>query len=527
MGGLADVEWADDRKISFTCPKHQCAGTGKKFGDTWALRCEQGCGSDELRPYLEASLSGSLPTHEAAGGNSAAPEPAGGAPHVKDIASWKIDLFHRAKAVLEKDKNYQWFDRETAIEPLTIQLRETANGAAADFGWSASELEEELDKIAHAVAETLYPENLLAKREEKPAFVIPWESYSLAIEANEEYLKREAVIDKLCYRHAVSMITGGKHAGKSTLARWIAICVAKGWEVLGRSVNQGKVFYIASEDETMAARQELLRLGWKPDDPIAFLPRSKIPDFNDPRQFLGYLTEAIKEQKVSLVVLDMLFDFVRIADEMSYAGTREAVGHIQDVASESGAHIIAIHHAPKHAQIGDAAVAALGSQGLAARVSPIILVRRFGQGVHSVSSTSVRDPRGEAVPESRLVRNPDGSVELGGAWKNYMLAEVYSERVLELLGAEEGSEMTASDISEALDISYQVAKSTLSLLFRQQLISRDGPGKKGKPFRYSAISQGNGQIGENPNSVSGTSSGSVPNTESAPGPDQGRFGYKE
>lgn len=336
---------------------------------------------------------------------------------------------------------------------------------------------------------------------------IPWEGFDAAVTANEEYLKRLPVIDKLCYSNAVSMITGGKHAGKSTLARWMAVCVAKGWEFLKRETRQGPVFYIASEDETMAARQELIRLGWKQGDQLRFLSAQNIRS-DKPEIFLSDLTLEIKRAGAKLVILDMLFDFVRIDDEMSYAGTREAVGRIQEVASISGAHIVAIHHAPKNANIGDAAVAALGSQGLAARVSPIILVRRFGPGVHSVSSTSVRDPRGEPVADSRLIRNEDGSVELGGAFKNYMLAEVYAERVVDLLDAEIGSEMTAAEVAEALDLSYQVAKSSVSFLFKNNRIDRRGEGKKGKPFRYSSISTGNDAAN---NSVSGTSMGDVPN----------------
>ena len=315
---------------------------------------------------------------------------------------------------------------------------------------------------------------------------IPWEGFDAAVSANDEYLKRLPVIDRLCYSNAVSMITGGKHAGKSTLARWMAVCVAKGWEFLKRETRQGPVFYIASEDETMAARQELIRLGWRQGDDLRFLSAQNIRS-DKPDIFLADLTMEIKRAGARLVILDMLFDFVRIEDEMSYAGTREAVGRIQEVASASGAHIVAIHHAPKNANIGDAAVAALGSQGLAARVSPIILVRRFGPGVHSISSTSVRDPRGEPINESKLVKNEDGSVELGGGWKNYMLAEVYSERVKEMLDEDPGAEMSPPEISEALAISYPVARGCLAALYRNGLITRTGSGKKGKPYRYASL----------------------------------------
>ena len=357
---------------------------------------------------------------------------------------------------------------------------------------------------------------------------IPWEGFDAAVTANEEYLKRLPVIDKLCYSHAVSMITGGKHAGKSTLARWMAVCVAKGWEFLKRETRQGPVFYIASEDETMAARQELIRLGWKQGDELRFLSAQNIRS-DKPEIFLADLILEIKKAGAKLVILDMLFDFVRIDDEMSYAGTREAVGRIQEVASTSGAHIVAIHHAPKNAQIGDAAVAALGSQGLAARVSPIILVRRFGPGVHSISSTSVRDPRGEALTESKLVKNEDGSVELGGGWKNYMLAEVYMERVKEMLDEDPGTEITAPEICDALMISYQIARACLASLYRNGMVNRTGSGKKGKPFRYSSLISGaNDPPSDSKYRTEGGDVGFSESTEKSTNqPVQKPFAYKE
>lgn len=66
-----------------------------------------------------------------------------------------------------------------------------------------------------------------------------------------------------------------------------------------------------------------------------------------------------------------------------------------------------------------------------------------------------------------------------------MLAEVYVERVKELLESEPGSELTAPEVCEALSITYEVARSCLSNMHRNGLVNRDGLGKKGKPFRYS------------------------------------------
>lgn len=363
-------------------------------------------------------------------------------------------------------------------------------------------------------------------KESAPIAPILWENFSSAVAANEEYLKREPVVDKLQYRKAVSMVVGGKHHGKSTLVRYEAICVVKGWQFLGRAVTQGPVFYVASEDETMTARQELIRLGWTAADQLFFFSASNMT--SEIGNFLQMLTQEIQQHKPVLVVIDMLFDFITVSDEMGYAETRRAVGEIQKVASAGDTHIVTTHHAPKYAQIDDASVAALGSQGLAARVSPIILVRKHGPGVHSVVSTSVRDPRGEAIPNSRLIRNEDGTVELGGMWKDWMQAEVYAPQALEIMGAEEGAEMTASDLAEQLDVSYRLAAATLSSLYKQGKIGRTGSGKKGKPFRYALMLESDKQdLSKSDENGKVIGLPLSPNSEQPEEPGQGRFGYKE
>jgi hypothetical protein len=94
-----------------------------------------------------------------------------------------------------------------------------------------------------------------------------------------------------------------------------------------------------------------------------------------------------------------------------------------------------------------------------------------------------------------------------------MLAEAYSPRVLEFLGAEEGAEATASDVATGLDIAYEVARACLSFLYKSGSIVRGGSGKKGQPFRYS-ISVPNGHT-------------DIPKRPDADFGDTGRFGFKD
>lgn len=412
----------------------------------------------------------------------------------RDLNAWKLLTSHQIKnwfsAVPEDQRRLlASHDPDTLVDTIWEQAKGWIDNNKPPIWplpeqWSATEFEEEIRVLAMKVVEEFREDYL---PEPAPGGNLPaeiaFEGYELALQANEDYLKRTPVIEGLCYSSAVSMVTGGKHAGKSTVTRWLAICVAKGFEFLGRKVDQGPVLYLASEDETMAARQELLHLGWCATDPLQFLSMSNVTV--DQVKFLESLTQFLKKNAIKLVVMDMLFDFARITDEMSYAQTREALGTIQRVATEGDTHIVTVHHAPKHLVNADAAVTALGSQGLAARVSPIILIRKHGENMHSIVSTSVRDPRGAGIEDTRIIKNADGSLVLGKPWKDWMQAEVFAQKVLDLFECDPGEEMSRGDVQEALGITQQLASATLRLLYKDGRLNRTGSGKKGKPFRYS------------------------------------------
>lgn len=450
---------------------------------------------DALREILEkaqqsVSKNGTTPTN----GHPPEPEPQPVEPKqlpAIDYGRWRLEAGYVIKRALDdvpeqSRRMVASMPHDRLVDLVVKQAREII--AAREAPWwplppelSESDVEEELHSLAGMAIKVF--RSAYGAEPDADHYIIPFEDHAKALQANEAYLQREPVVAGLYYSSAISMITGGKHAGKSTLARWLAICVAKGYPFLDRQVQAGHVLYLASEDEALPARQELMRLGWVPTDPLQFLSMGAIE--TDQVTVLASLTDYIKQTEVRLIVMDMLFDWARITDEMSYSQTREALGTIQRVASAGKCHIVTVHHAPKHAAFNaEAGITALGSMGLAARVSPVVLVRKHGMGVHSLVSTSVRDPRGEALVEKRMILNPDGSVSAGGIWKDWMQAEVWMPKVLEVFEQEPGQEMTRADVQEALAISQQLASACLKQLHQQGVLTRAGSGKKGQPFRY-------------------------------------------
>lgn len=351
-------------------------------------------------------------------------------------------------------------------------------GDAADFEGS----NEEIGGLIAASALALSTRNGHIALASAAREVIVCEDYDTAVAANEEYLKRKPIIDRLFYSQTISLFVGGKHHGKSTAARTSAMCVMRGLPFLGRAVQQGPVLYCASGDEVPVARMELLRMGWDSrKDPLRLVHIK--PGIDDADEVLGQIGDLALKDGAVYIVADMLFDFAPIRDEMSYAGTRAAIGKIQALADRTLASVAPTHHSPKY--MGDAATAgqaALGSQGIAARFSPIVLSRKWAEGLFSISSTTTRDPRGAALIETCIETNALGWTQSAGEFKSWMKWKVYAARVIALFeGDEPGKELSVDAVARGLDISRPDAQNALYRLWKDRQLDRE---KKGHGYRY-------------------------------------------
>ena len=64
------------------------------------------------------------------------------------------------------------------------------------------------------------------------------------------------------------------HAGKSTVARQLAIAISHGKSFLGRETMKSKVAYWQSEETTEDAAEDFAKSGMTQDDPIVILQPS-------------------------------------------------------------------------------------------------------------------------------------------------------------------------------------------------------------------------------------------------------------
>jgi hypothetical protein len=180
----------------------------------------------------------------------------------------------------------------------------------------------------------------------------------------------------------------------------------------------------------------------------------------------------------------MLFDFAGIKDEMGYAHAREACGKIQKLADWTKAHVKATQHSPKWMpDAATAATAALGSQGLAARFSPIMLTRKWTDTLFSIESTMTRDPRGLAIPPTVVTLDENGWSQAAGPFKDFMKWELYAGRIMGLFeGGEPDKEMTVAAIARDAEVDRARAQNTLYQLWKRGDLEREKRGKSGRMY---------------------------------------------
>jgi len=139
------------------------------------------------------------------------------------------------------------------------------------------------------------------------------------------------LIDGLLPQGAFSILAGKPKSGKSSIARYEAICVAKGQPFLGRTVTRGEVLLISLEDPLNHVDNCLMSLGWNPkkDAPIHIV--TKLPSSID--SSIAAI-EHVLEQKpnIRLVIVDTLAKLLRVDDFNDYSGVLPQVEKVHDLA---------------------------------------------------------------------------------------------------------------------------------------------------------------------------------------------------
>jgi len=265
-----------------------------------------------------------------------------------------------------------------------------------------------------------------------------------------------------------SLIVAKPKVGKSTLARNLALAVARGESFLGWPVKQGPVLYFSLEERIQEVTANFRAMGATPNDDIEIAEAASVRD----------MVELLKNKKPApvLLVVDPLFRLVRVSDGDSYAENYGAMGPLIDVTRETGTHIHSKHHSPKAAR-ANAVDAPIGSTALGGAPSTLLVMRRTGafRTLESVQRI------GDELPETALRFDPVTLQLCLGEPRETAEVTNIGPAILNVLA---NKPMTEPEIDESLQAKTVVKRKALRELLQQGSITRSGSGVRGDPFMY-------------------------------------------
>jgi len=256
--------------------------------------------------------------------------------------------------------------------------------------------------------------------------------------------------------------------GKSTLARNLALAVAKGQDFFGRATTKGTVIYLALEEIRAEITTHFRRMDSNGEDVLVHTGKA-------PANPLKALSEKIEEVSPALVIIDPLSRFLRLADFNNYGEVAKELELLIDLARDSGSHILALHHNSKGERDGGDSL--LGSTAFFAAVDTLLTMRRR-EGSRFLYS---EQRYGENLPE--IVVNLDaqtGKVTAGGTLEMTQI-DAYRLKVLDALGDETLAE---TDIKDRVSGNTTLTGKALRVLCTDRVVTRTGEGVKGDPYLY-------------------------------------------
>lgn len=290
----------------------------------------------------------------------------------------------------------------------------------------------------------------------RPAEEIPW------------------LVDGLLPAGGISVLVARPKVGKSTLARSLAVKVARGDPFLGRAVAKGAVFILDLEGKAGETISSLRKLGASEHDPI------KIFCGTAPQGAFDDLRAAAMRERPALIVVDTMQRLARVSDLNDYARVALALDDYIALARDTGAHVLLLHHQGRSE--GEGVDAPMGSTAISGSVDTILTMKRRKDESGTRTASSVQR-YGADLPETVLMLGADGHVLAGGLMRDHEQQQAEG-RVLDFLREHPGAEQ--ADIREGVEGRWSVVRAALTKLFQSGRVTRTGTGRKGDAHRYLA-----------------------------------------
>lgn len=274
----------------------------------------------------------------------------------------------------------------------------------------------------------------------------------------------------------LSVFAGKPKAGKSTTARALALAVARGEPWLGHEVTQGPVLYIAPEEKADEVRLHFAAMGAHEDENLPlYLHTSRTPT-----DALTKLRRAVERVKPVLIMVDTLARVMHVKDLNDYAQVTAALAPFMDLARETGAHLMVLHHLGKGDRVGADAV--LGSTAIRGAVDTTLMLKRTED--RRVLSTEQR--YGPDLPETVLTMDPDTRMVTAGPLRREADEADAKTAILAFL-ADQTAPASEQTILDGTEGDTGIRRRALRALVAAGKVERTGAGKKGDAYHYEKV----------------------------------------
>ena len=140
------------------------------------------------------------------------------------------------------------------------------------------------------------------------------------------------------------ILAGSPKVGKSWLALWLAVTVAKGEQVWGMNVKQGTTLYLCLEDSTLRIQNRLFEITEDAPASVHFSTNSDILGKGLEEQLCAFLSE---HPDTVLIIIDTLQMIRGTSYDNTYANDYRDLSTLKRIADAHGIAILLIHHLRK------------------------------------------------------------------------------------------------------------------------------------------------------------------------------------
>jgi len=140
------------------------------------------------------------------------------------------------------------------------------------------------------------------------------------------------------------LLAGAAKVGKSWLALWLSVAVAKGEDVWGMHTKQGTTLYLCLEDSTIRIQNRLFEITEDAPPCVHFTTEAQIIGAGLEGQIETFIAE---HPDTVLVIIDTLQLVRRTVFDTSYANDYRELSALKKLADRHGVAILLIHHLRK------------------------------------------------------------------------------------------------------------------------------------------------------------------------------------